>query len=77
MTDTLALKAYMMKCGYTIRALAEALGISLSSLSYKINNKREFKPSEIVAIKNLLHMSSEERNAFFFADNVEDLSTLV
>ena len=75
MTDTLAFRAYLMKRGYTVHSLAEALGIADCSLSYKMNNKREFKPSEIVAIKRILGMSSEERDAIFFAENVDKTST--
>lgn len=68
MTDTLAFKAYLIHRGYTVKSLADALGIATCSLSYKMNNKREFKPSEIVAIKKILNMTSEERDAIFFAD---------
>lgn len=67
-TDTLAFRAYLVKRGYTVQRLAAELGIAPCSLSYKINNKREFKPSEIVAIKRILRMTSEERDAIFFAD---------
>lgn len=66
MTDTLAFKAYLVRRGYTVQALADELGIAPCSLSYKLNNRREFKPSEIVAIKRILNMTSEERDAIFF-----------
>lgn len=72
MTDTLAFKAYLVRRGYTVQSLADALGIAVCSLSYKMNNKREFKLSEIVAIKKILNMTSEERDAIFFADEVEE-----
>lgn len=71
MTDTLAFKAYLVRRGYTVQSLADELGIAACSLSYKMNNKREFKPSEIVAIKRILNMTSEERDAIFFADTVD------
>lgn len=71
MTDTTALRACIIRAGHTVKTLAEELGISVCSLSYKLNNKREFRPSEIVAIKNILNLTPNERDAIFFADNVD------
>lgn len=71
MTDTLAFKALLVKRGYTLEKLSDELGITISTLSYKVNNRRQFKPSEIIAIKNILGMTSAERDSIFFGDDVD------
>lgn len=68
MTDTKAFKAMLMLRGYTMGSLARALGMAECSLSYKANNVRQFKTSEIQAIKRLLDLTPEERDAIFFAE---------
>ena len=50
MTDTHLLKYYISKNGDTIGTLADALSIKRSTLSAKINNKRDFKQSEMALI---------------------------
>lgn len=67
MTNTLALKAEMLKNGFTLGELAKQIGISYVSLSYKINNKREFNQSEIQSICNILNIDDSLRNSIFFA----------
>ncbi len=72
MTDSKAFKAYILERGWTMEHLAEALGIALSSLSYKVNNRRQFRPTEIVAIKKILGMTAEDRDRLFFAECVDE-----
>lgn len=71
MTDTKRFKAAIALRGFTMDKLAEALGISTATLSYKVNNIRQFKTSEIQAIKRILNLSAEERDKIFFAENVD------
>jgi hypothetical protein len=58
--------------GDTIRDLAEFLGISPQSVSYKINekvinkDKIEFKQGEIAAIKERYNLSADQVEAIFF-----------
>lgn len=59
MTDTHLLKYYISKNGDTIGTLAEALDIKRSTLSAKINNKRDFKQSEMAFIGKRYKMSME------------------
>ena len=66
MTDTLELKAMILKKGMTATSLAESIGLSYQSLSYKINNKREFKAIEIENISTVLGLTLEEKNKIFF-----------
>ena len=47
MTNTKEFKIAMLRAGYTNESLAPAIGMSNSTLSYKINNLREFTASEI------------------------------
>jgi len=50
MTDTHLLKYYISKNGDTIGTLADAMEIKRSTLSAKINNRRDFKQSEMAVI---------------------------
>lgn len=59
MTDTHLLKYYISKNGDTIGTLAEALDIKRSTLSAKINNKRDFKQSEMALIGKRYKMPME------------------
>jgi plasmid maintenance system antidote protein VapI len=59
MTDTHLLKYYISKNGDTIGTLAEAIDIKRSTLSAKINNRRDFKQSEMAAIGRRYKMPIE------------------
>lgn len=47
-------------------AFGEALGMALSTLSGKLNNKSEFTRSEILTIVKLLNLKKEEVYDVFF-----------
>ncbi len=47
-------------------AFGEALGMALSTLSSKLNNKSEFTRSEILSIVKLLNLKKEEIYDVFF-----------
>lgn len=66
MTNSLKLKGRIIEKGYTITTLSKEIGISYTSLSYKINNKREFNQREITSICNLLDIKDSERSSYFF-----------
>ncbi len=51
------IKAEMGRNNLTIRELANNLGLSTNSVSFKLNGKREFTLSEIEAIANLFGCS--------------------
>lgn len=67
MTKTSLLEQYITKSGYKRGYIAERIGISRFSLAQKINNKSEFKASEIKALCDVLDIDSEARSAIFFA----------
>ena len=64
MTNTGKLKAKLLEKGYTIQKIANEIGISYQSFSYKLNNKREFVASEIDKLCKILDIS--DKDAYFF-----------
>ncbi len=67
MTNTEMLREKMRESGYKITYIANKIGLTYQGLMYKVNNKREFRASEIQALYVLLGMTEEERNEIFFA----------
>lgn len=66
--NTNELKASMTRRGITGFELADKIGLSHASFSYKLNNKREFLVSEIQAIAKTLNLSVEEIKSIFFTN---------
>ena len=68
-TNTKLLEKKIADSGYKKSYIAKAIGLkSAFGLSNKINNKTEFKASEINALCELLKIeSAEEKEAIFFA----------
>lgn len=64
MTDTKKLKAKIIEHGLTQSGVAEKLGISYQTFSYKVNNKTAFKANEIEALCEILKIA--EKDAYFF-----------
>lgn len=75
MTDIIGLRSAMIRKGYTFETLADAIGISRQSMSYKANNIREFKASEIANIVNAIELTPEEVQSIFFTNTVDKKST--
>lgn len=71
MTNTKKLRALILECGLTQEQVAAHLGITPASLNYKINNKREFKASEIKALAELLNIPNEDVTGIFFTRDVD------
>lgn len=69
MTDTAKLKAAIIAKGYRQEDVAKKLNISTQSLNYKINNKRDFRASEIEKLKFILDI--ENIDVIFFAQSVD------
>lgn len=65
------LRAQMARHGDTGQTLAEALNIAVTSMSEKLNGKRDFTQSEISAIKRRYSLSPDEVDAIFFDFEVE------
>ena len=68
-------KAAMVRKGLTAGELAELIGISRQSLSYRINNAIDFRISEVERISQILGLSLEEKNLIFFGNQVDRAPT--
>ncbi|MCH4182976.1 MAG: DUF739 family protein [Prevotella sp.] len=64
MTDTIALETAIRKSRMTKKEVAALLGLSEQGFLLKLNNKNEFKASEI---ERLCSMLSLPDNSIFFA----------
>ena len=71
MTNTKKLRARIKDRGLLYGYLAQQLGITPYCLSQKIDNKTEFRASEIHKLAQLLDMTLDEKEAFFLEDKVE------
>lgn len=71
MTNTLKLKAIMVERGLTQADLAKALNISEQTMNYKINNRREFKASEIQTLIKILQIPSDQVDGIFFVHDID------
>lgn len=67
MTNTSLLEQYIEKSGYKKGYIAHQLGITAYGLALKINNKSEFKASEMTILCKLLKISARDKEAIFFA----------
>ena len=76
MTDTNLLCKKLDESGYKRRFIAEKLDLTYQGFLNKLQNKSEFKVSEIQSLIALLELSEAERNAIFFSANVDNISTI-
>lgn len=67
MTDTFALFQAISRSGYLKRFVAQQLKLSYQGFLNKAKNRSEFTASEIQTLVNLLNLTSDERDAIFFA----------
>lgn len=68
MTNTKEIRSLMAKKGLTQNDVARALGMSYQSFSYKLNNKVEFRASEIEALCELLSIT--DKDMYFFCSAI-------
>lgn len=54
------------ECGYIQETLAEAIGMSLSTLNKKLNNGAYFTAAEIIRICNVLGIVAAEIGVYFY-----------
>lgn len=67
MVDTIKLSDSLKKSGLKNCYISKKLKITDNSLSNKINNRTEFKPSELTALQGLLNLSNDQFFEIFFA----------
>ena len=77
MTNVTELKVALLRKGMTAEQLADTIGISRVSMSYKMTGYmgREFNQSEISAIMDALDLSPDDAKTIFFAEAVEKQAT--
>lgn len=61
-----SLKDKIRDSGISITHIAKSLGISRAGLYLKLNGATEFKASEIVKLRELMRLTAEEQEQFFF-----------
>lgn len=67
MTDTEKIRELIAKKGLKMQFVARTIGLSSYGFALKINNKNEFKSSEIIALCDLLNIDSlEQKEELFF-----------
>lgn len=67
MTNTKMLERAIKDNGLKKGYIAERLGISRGGLNNLINNRSEFKASQIQTLCETLNLTDAQRNAIFFA----------
>ena len=71
MTNTTKFEIALLDRGKTKTDIARLLSVSLQTVYNKINNIVDFKGKEIAAISEFLKLSNKERDAIFFANDVD------
>ena len=71
MVDITNLKKKIYGSGMTFIYIAQKAGITRETLYNRLLGKGEFTASEIVALTEVLGLTSEEREKIFFAKKVE------
>ena len=72
MTDTEQLKKAIEDSGVKISWILEKMGIkSYTTLRDKIENRQEFKASEIAKLCEILHLDVNQMNEIFFTVDAE------
>ena len=66
MTNTELLREKIDQSGYKLQFIAEKIGITYQGLLNKINNRSEFRASEIQVLYDLLSLTEDERVSIFF-----------
>ena len=67
MTNGKLLKEIARAKHITLQELADALGLTRQGLSKKIENRSEFRVSEVSKISDVLELSEQHRREIFFA----------
>ena len=66
MTDSVLLREWIDSKGFKLKSVAAKLNITPYALQKKIDNKSDFKASEIVGFVTDLGMTPAERDSIFF-----------
>lgn len=70
LTDTERLRDVIKVSGFKLQYLARQLGLSPYGFTLKLENKNEFKPSEILKLCEILNITDLElKESIFFTQN--------
>lgn len=69
--DLMLLNSKIDEIKIPITTIAEKMGISRQTFYLKMSGQREFKPSEIEKICDILRLTDDEKSSIFFADRVD------
>ena len=77
MTDSEALRKLIESKGLKMKYVADYLGLSAYGLQLKVDNRQEFKTSEVAALWELLEINSLMTNEKIFFAKKDDLKSLL
>jgi len=75
MIDSMLLRDMIKESGLKYGHIASKLNLTTTGLQKKLDNRSEFKASEIKGICTVLNLSAEQRDNVFFATESECYST--
>lgn len=75
MTNTYLLNQAIENSGLHIGFICNKLDISRTAFAKKRKNLVEFKISEVLILKEVLNLTDAQRDAIFFAADVDNTST--
>lgn len=61
--------------GFTLEVLAKMIGINVSTLSQKLNNKSEFRQDEIKRICKVIGIEMNDIGEYFFYQKTSELQS--
>lgn len=71
MTNTTLLKKKTDSSGYKVIFLAEKVGLTPQGFYKKLKDGSEWTFSQVMILKDLLHLTNEEVDSIFFNEKVE------
>ena len=71
MTNTVLLRQKIDRSGYKIIFLAEQVGLTPQGFYKKLKDGSDWTFTQVMILKELLHLTKEEVNSIFFNSKVE------
>jgi len=71
MTNTVLLKQKIDRSGYKVIYLAEQVGLTPQGFYKKLKDGSDWTFTQVMILKDLLHLTKEEVNSIFFNSKVE------
>ena len=72
MINTSKLKGKIYEAGYTIKTLADAMGIEYNLFSKKICGRVGFTAQQMLQLCELLHLTNEEARDIFMPEKITE-----